>query len=45
MLKLFPDAFFYDCVLFCALGSGGAALILGGLGGWYLKATRKKLKA
>jgi integral membrane protein (TIGR01906 family) len=43
MLKLFTGDFFYDCVLFCALGSGGTALILGGLGGWYLKATRKKI--
>jgi integral membrane protein (TIGR01906 family) len=43
MLKLFTDEFFYECVLFCALGSGGASLILGGLGGWYLKATRKRL--
>lgn len=45
MLKLFTGEFFYDAALFCALGSGVAALILGGLGGWYLKATRKKAKA
>jgi integral membrane protein (TIGR01906 family) len=45
MLKLFTDPFFYDTVLFCALGCGVVALILGGLGGWYLIATRKRLKA
>jgi integral membrane protein (TIGR01906 family) len=45
MLKLFTDPFFYDTVLFCALGCGVAALILGGFGGWYLLATRKRLKA
>jgi integral membrane protein (TIGR01906 family) len=44
MLKLFTDEFFYECVLFVALGSGGAALILGGLGGGYLLATRKRLQ-
>jgi integral membrane protein (TIGR01906 family) len=43
MLKLFTDDFFYDCVIFCALGSGGLALILGGLGGGYLLSTRKRL--
>jgi integral membrane protein (TIGR01906 family) len=45
MLKLFTGEFFYDAALFCALGSGGAALILGGSSGWYLIATRKKAKA
>jgi integral membrane protein (TIGR01906 family) len=45
MLKLFTDEFFYDAVLFCALGSGGPALILGGLSGGYLLSTRKRLIA
>jgi len=45
MLKLFTEEFFYDAALFCALGSGGLALILGGLSGWYLIVTRKKAKA
>jgi integral membrane protein (TIGR01906 family) len=45
MLKLFTDPFFYDTVLFCTLGCGVAALMLGGLGGWYLLATRKRLTA
>jgi integral membrane protein (TIGR01906 family) len=45
MLKLFTGEFFYDAVLFCALGCGVVALLLGGLGGWYLLATRKRLTA
>jgi integral membrane protein (TIGR01906 family) len=45
MLLLFTEEFFYDAALFCALGSGGTALILGGAGGWYLISTRKKAKA
>ncbi len=42
MLLLFTEEFFYDAALFCAIGSGGLALILGGLSGGYLLATRKK---
>jgi hypothetical protein len=45
MLLLFTEEFFYDAALFCAMGSGGLALILGGAGGWYLLSTRKKAKA
>jgi len=42
---LFPDGFFYDAALFCALGSAGLAIILGGVGGWYLIFTRKRARA
>ena len=45
MLLLFTEEFFYDAALFCAIGSGGVALILGGTSGGYLLATRKKAKA
>ena len=45
MLLLFTEEFFYDAALFCALGSGGVALILGGLSGGYLLASRRKAKA
>jgi integral membrane protein (TIGR01906 family) len=45
MLLIYTDEFFYDAVIFCALGSGGLALILGGLGGGYLLSTRKRLIA
>jgi len=42
---LFPDGFFYDAALFCALGSAGLAVILGGVSGWYLWKTRRRAKA
>jgi integral membrane protein (TIGR01906 family) len=42
---LFPDGFFYDAALFCALGSAGLAIILGGVSGWYLIFTRKRARA
>jgi integral membrane protein (TIGR01906 family) len=42
---LFPDGFFYDAALFCALGSAGLAVILGGVSGGYLWKTRKRAKA
>lgn len=42
---LFPDSFFYDAALFCALGSAGLAIILGGVSGWYLIFTRKRARA
>jgi integral membrane protein (TIGR01906 family) len=45
MLKLFTENFFYDAALFCTLGSGGLALILGGVSGGYLLSTRKRIKA
>lgn len=42
---LFPDGFFYDAALFCALGTAGLAVILGGVSGWYLWKTRRRAKA
>ncbi len=41
MLLLFPQRFFYDATLFCALGTVGMAVILGGVAGEYLLAKRK----
>ena len=38
---LFPDGFFYDAALFCALGSAGLAVILGGVGGGYIIYRKK----
>jgi integral membrane protein (TIGR01906 family) len=38
---LFPDGFFYDAALFCALGSAGLAVILGGVGGWLIFSRRR----
>jgi integral membrane protein (TIGR01906 family) len=42
---LFPDGFFYDAALFCALGSAGLAVILGGVGGGRLIFSRRRAKA
>jgi integral membrane protein (TIGR01906 family) len=39
---LFPDGYFYDVVLFCALGVAGVAVILGGGSGLWLRLSRKK---
>jgi integral membrane protein (TIGR01906 family) len=36
LLMMFPDSFWFDATLFCALGTGVVAIILGGLG-WWLK--------
>ncbi len=36
LLMMFPDGFWFDAVLFCALGTGVMAIILGGVG-WWLK--------
>ena len=44
MLLLFTEEFFYDAALFCALGSTGLALILGGVSGGWLIFTRKRAK-
>ena len=43
MLLLFTEEFFYDAALFCAVGSGGLALILGGASGGYLLFTKRKI--
>jgi integral membrane protein (TIGR01906 family) len=36
LLMMFPDGFWFDATLFCALGTGVMAIILGGVG-WWLK--------
>jgi integral membrane protein (TIGR01906 family) len=41
---LFPDGYFYDVVLFCTLGVAGAAVILGGVSGVWLRFSRKGLQ-
>ncbi len=43
LIMLFPDGFFYDAALFCALGTGGLAIILGGVSGGWLLFTRRKV--
>ncbi len=42
MLLLFPGSFFYDATLFCALGTVGMAVILGGVAGGYLWVSRSR---
>jgi len=39
---LFPQGFWYDVTLFCALGTVGMAVILGGVSGGYLWTTRRR---
>ena len=41
LIMLFPRGFWYDATLFCALGTVGMAVILGGAAGGYLLFTRK----
>jgi integral membrane protein (TIGR01906 family) len=36
LIMLFPRGFWYDAALFCALATAVGAVILGGVGGWYL---------
>jgi integral membrane protein (TIGR01906 family) len=40
MLLLFPEDFFYDAALFCALATTIGAVVLGGVAGGYLKITK-----
>ena len=44
LIMLFPDGFFYDAALFCAIGSAGMAVILGGVAGGWLIFTKSKAK-
>jgi integral membrane protein (TIGR01906 family) len=44
MTLLFTEEFFYDAALFCALGTAGMAVILGGVGGGWLIFNRKRAK-
>ena len=41
MLMLFPEGFWYEATLFCALITSGLAIILGGVSGWYLWTTAR----
>jgi len=40
LIMLFPQGFWYDAAIFCVLATAGLAIVLGGLGGLYLKKTR-----
>jgi len=43
LIMLFPQGFWYDATLFCALVTAAGAVILGGVAGGYLLSTRKSL--
>ena len=43
LIMLFPQGFWYDATLVCALGTAATAVILGGVAGGYLLFTRKNL--
>lgn len=42
MLMLFPEDFFYDAALFCAVATASVAVIWGGISGSYLMSSRNK---
>jgi integral membrane protein (TIGR01906 family) len=41
LIRLFPRGFWYDASLFCALATAVGAVILNGVGGWYLIYRKK----
>ncbi len=43
LIMLFPQGFFYDVFLFCALATAVGAIILGGVAGSYLYSTAKRI--
>ena len=42
LIMLFPQGFWYDATLFCALATTAGAVVLGGVAGGYLLFTRSK---
>ena len=42
LIMLFPQGFFYDAALFCAVATAAGAIILGGVAGGCLFSTRKR---
>lgn len=42
LIMLFPQGFWYDTAIFCALVTAGLAIILGGVGGRYLLLIKSK---
>jgi integral membrane protein (TIGR01906 family) len=38
---LFPDGFFYDATILCAAMTAALAIILGGVGGWWLRSAKR----
>jgi uncharacterized membrane protein len=44
MLLLFPDGFWYDAAVYCVMGIGVLAVILGGWAWYYINSQRKMLQ-
>jgi integral membrane protein (TIGR01906 family) len=44
LIMLFPQGFWYDAAIFCALATVGLAIILGGVAGGYLIYSRSRTK-
>jgi integral membrane protein (TIGR01906 family) len=42
LIMLFPQGFFYDATLICAGATAAGAIILGGLGGGYLRLSKRR---
>ena len=42
LIMLFPQGFWFDATVLCALFTAGLAIISGGLAGWYLLFTKKR---
>jgi len=42
LIMLFPQGFWYDATLFCALATAFGAVVLGGVAGVYLKRTKRQ---
>jgi len=42
LIMLFPQGFWYDAAIFCLLATGGEAVVLGGVAGGYLLASRSR---
>jgi integral membrane protein (TIGR01906 family) len=42
LIMLFPESFFYDATLICAGAAAAGAIILGGLGGGYLRLSQRR---
>ncbi len=45
LIMLFPQGFWYDAAIFCALATAGLAIILSGVAGAYLLFSRNKAKS
>jgi len=45
LIMLFPQGFWYDAAIFCALATAAGAMILAGIAGGYLLFTRRRAKS